>query len=95
MTEADLIETLNIYITANQTLINSERTKTDLLYQLVVLGNPEKDIPSMLEVQRGQQKFITTFKEVTSKAAWILIGILMTAGAALTWSVIMHVEQIP
>jgi hypothetical protein len=88
MSEADLIKALEQYTESNEALAKAEREKVDLMYKLVVTGNPETGVPSMLEVQRDHEKFINTFKRVTSKGAWIAIGALILAGLSFGWEAI-------
>lgn len=62
--------------------------KIDRLYVIIMVGEPEENKPSLLEIVRGHEAFISWWK----RAAWIFLGAIITAIPVYLYVTAMHVS---
>ena len=91
MTEAQLYAAIEELIKSNKALVDSNQEKVQMLYSVVVEGDPKNNIPSMLEVIRNQEEDIRVIKSSFSKVIWIMVGVAIPAVAAFTWLAVGHI----
>jgi hypothetical protein len=77
---SELVTTLHKMVDLQSDLLRQQKEHDDLIYRFMFIGDPEKGTPPFVTEVRDGLAWINGFRAGTQRAAWIILGVLITTG---------------